>query len=340
MKVDGTSVVTVSKSAVDLHGHNSSMMSSLFTSIMKRVRGTQSWQRMQIKKNTQANKDNLHDASLQGARYEKPVIKLNSSRKLKVVDCEPSCESCLACPPRPKCVNFIPLVKEVTFSSLTEEEEQESLNQRSQVLSILGLKPGVSSIEAVEIPSPTGTVASGTSTPDLCGRCRIAFIPLQGSCDDKEGEDGVCCVQDDCGDQGECEVHLGKHYPPTPHPLAHFEEEISPASILRWVDDESDEDTPSHSPAGPDTRPLDEPRLGLRLADPEPAHIPEGGLSVEALAVSCRPNAAFCVDGEVGGGTSSCSDDSPLPGPPPVHPCSQQTYSLAGPGPDCLCAHR
>jgi len=334
MNEDGTVMVIVSKSAVDLHGHNSSIMSSLFTSIMKRVRGTQSWQRMQIKKNTQANKDNLHDASLQGAHYEKPMTKLNSSRKLKVVNSEPSCESCLACPPRPKCVNFIPLVKEVTFSNLTEEEEQESLNQRSQVLCILGLKPGVPSIDTVESPSPTGTAASGTSTPTLCGRCRIAFIPLQGACNNMEEEEGAC------GEQGDCEIHFGEHLPPTPHPLTHFEEKISPASMLRWVDDESDEDTPSDGPCGPHTRPLDEPRLGLRSADPEPAHLPHGGLSNEALAVSCRPVAAICVDGEVSGGPNPCSDDSPLPGPPPVHPCSQQASSLAGPGPDCLCAHR
>jgi hypothetical protein len=67
--MNSDSVIAKSK-MTKVKGKGQSVMSTVTAFVLKRIKGTQTWQRMQIRKNTAANKDIVVDPSVMFAQYE------------------------------------------------------------------------------------------------------------------------------------------------------------------------------------------------------------------------------------------------------------------------------
>jgi len=66
--LNSNSFVVQTKSAIKVKGKGQSVMSTVSSFVLKRIKGTQTWQRMQIRKNTAANKDIVEE--LKFAEYQ------------------------------------------------------------------------------------------------------------------------------------------------------------------------------------------------------------------------------------------------------------------------------
>ena len=68
--MESDSFVHRTKSAVKVKGKSPSLVSTVTSFVLKRIKGTQTWQRMQIRKNTAANKEIVEDPSVKFAEYQ------------------------------------------------------------------------------------------------------------------------------------------------------------------------------------------------------------------------------------------------------------------------------
>ncbi len=66
--LNSNSFVVQPKTAVKVKGKGQSVMSTVSSFVLKRIKGTQTWQRMQIRKNTAANKEMMEE--LKFAEYQ------------------------------------------------------------------------------------------------------------------------------------------------------------------------------------------------------------------------------------------------------------------------------
>eukprot|EP00291_Cryptomonas_curvata_P006908 CAMPEP_0172179460 /NCGR_PEP_ID=MMETSP1050-20130122/16632_1 /TAXON_ID=233186 /ORGANISM="Cryptomonas curvata, Strain CCAP979/52" /LENGTH=188 /DNA_ID=CAMNT_0012852349 /DNA_START=711 /DNA_END=1277 /DNA_ORIENTATION=- len=89
-------------------------------------------------------------------------------------------------PTRRKTVNFIPLVKQITYTTLLESSEEiEAARQKhDKVLELLGLPAVEDPRNEAGIPTPpsSDTAVSGSSTPTAAAASswpRISFLPLR-----------------------------------------------------------------------------------------------------------------------------------------------------------------
>jgi len=121
--------------------HRTGSSPTVVQAIMKRVKGTDSWERSNLRKNTMDNVVMVKNPEVKEAGYVKPQRKLNAHRLVDIDDTSSS-GSGTASDGSDKSVKFTRFVEEICFQSCTVDfvgvkAEQDS---RENVLAILGLE--------------------------------------------------------------------------------------------------------------------------------------------------------------------------------------------------------
>mmetsp|Transcript_33184 Transcript_33184/g.51675 ORF Transcript_33184/g.51675 Transcript_33184/m.51675 type:complete len:328 (+) Transcript_33184:520-1503(+) len=227
--------------------------SGMVTNLMKRVKGSDFWDKDHIKRNTRDNVQMSKSSDAMEAEYVKPLRKINSSKSICFDEAASSCSetgSSCTC----KSVKFGQFVEEICYVGSTPEPTKEEEEKRCMILEVLGLDATPSSPAGSSVDQVVQAVAAARLSC-MAAQPSISLIPLndQGTplCGAKESQE-----QEDQG-QEQVQQEAEAAAAPCESPSPETEElRVNPSALtveLPVFVHPCDSIMPEHSASGPVT---------------------------------------------------------------------------------------